>query len=95
MNISKIKAYFGFAVKGNKIVFGTDKICESKPIAVFVSDALSENAQRKITDLCNNYELLLIRLSKLDMDKITQNDKIMAFGISDRNLAEAMINCME
>ncbi|MBQ7466499.1 MAG: hypothetical protein IJS74_00335 [Clostridia bacterium] len=95
MNLTKFKAYFGFAVKGNKIVFGADAVYDRKPIAVFVSDALSENSLRKLTNLCNAYDLSLTSLSKEDMDKITLNEKIMAFGISDRNLAEAMINCME
>ena len=95
MDISKIKAYFGFAVKGNKIVFGTDTILDRKPIAVFISDTLSENAQKKITNICNLYELTLMVLNKIDMDKITQNEKVLAFGITDRNLAEAIINCME
>ena len=95
MNVTKIKAYYGFAVKSNNIIFGTDGIIDKKPLAVFVSDVLSENSQKKVKNICDLYELKLIKINKIDMDKITQNQKIMAFGISDRNLAEAVINCME
>lgn len=95
MNLTKFKAYFGFAVKGNKIIFGADTIYDRKPLAIFVSDAISENTSRKLTNLCNAYELSLIKLNKIDMDKITLNEKIMVFGITDKNLAEAMINCVE
>lgn len=95
MNLTKIKTYYGFAVKSGKIVYGTDNILKAKPLAIFISEAISENAKNKLKRMCDDYECCMINLDQSNMENITTNQNIMAFGITDKNLAEAIINCME
>ncbi len=95
MNLTKVKSYFGFAVKSGSAVFGTDNILQKKPKAVFIGDDLSENAQKKLAHLCEQYELCLVKLNKDDIKNITSSEDVKAFGIKDKNLADAMISCLD
>lgn len=94
MNLTKMKSYFGFAVKSNKVVYGTDNILQKKPYAVFISEDLSLNAKKKLVNLCESYELCMVNLNKIDMEKLVSSDDVMAFGVKDKSLADAMINCL-
>lgn len=89
MQIAKIKAYIGFAIKSRSIVYGVDNIENKSPYLIVYTSALatSENrllvvAQRKGSDI--------IKLDEEKYRSIIDNEKIKAFAILDKNLAKAI-----
>lgn len=86
-NLNKIKSYFGLAVRARKVAIGTNEILEKKPQIVFVSDTLSENSINKIK---NHQPKRLEILGFEDMLFITNNSKILAFGVTDSGLSSAI-----
>lgn len=86
-NLNKIKSYFGLSLRARKVAIGTNEILEKKPQIIFVSDTLSENSLNKIK---NQHLGRLEILGFEDMLFITNNSKILAFGITDCGFASAI-----
>ena len=62
MRVSKVKSYLGFAIKGNKVIFGYDKLFENKknPKLVIICSSLNEKNTNKVqefSDLTHALEL--------------------------------------
>ena len=56
--INKLSTYVGFAIKSNKIIYGTDNILANKcNNVILASSELSENARKKIE---SKFEIFLI-----------------------------------
>lgn len=89
-NPNKIKSYFGLALRARKVALGVNEILEKKPLIIFVSDQLSENSVNKIKN--HSKQIRLEILSQEEMLLITNNSKILAFGVTDSGLANAMEN---
>lgn len=90
-NLTKIKSYYGLSVRARKIAIGTNEVLENKCKLIVASTALSENAINKI----KNHKNIKTRLEILSQDDIlfiTENSKILVFGVTDKGLANAIIN---
>ncbi len=90
-NLSKIKSYYGLSVRARKVALGTNEILEKDVFAVVASKALSQNALNKISNHIEKKNIKLYVLDEEEMFFITENSKILVFGLTDKGLANAMI----
>lgn len=94
MNIEKIKAYLGFAIKSGEILFGYDKLVISKkiPIVVVVCSTQNEKVTAKIHRYCVNNDIKYFKLKDLILSELIGRDNCKVVGILNRNLASAIEN---
>lgn len=90
-NLNKIKSYYGLSVRSRKVALGTNEILEKEVFAVVASKALSQNALNKISNHIEKKNIKLYVLDEEEMFFITENSKILVFGLTDKGLANAMI----
>ncbi len=92
MKTEKIRSYVGFSIKAGKAKLGVDNIVEAKrpPFVVLYDEALSDNSKHKILQKCNGSPMFLA-----PMAEILPGRKCLAVGVSERNLAQAIIKDME
>lgn len=90
-NLNKIKSYYGLSVRARKVALGTNEILEKDVFAVVASKALSQNALNKISNYIEKKNIKLYVLDEEEMFFITENSKILVFGLTDKGLANAMI----
>ena len=85
----KINTYFGFAIKKRSIIFGIDNILKSKnEMVVFVSNDLSINSCDKLKNIGISYFVI-------DMPMVLKNRGVKAVAVTDKNLAEAILNIIK
>ncbi len=87
---AKIVSYVGFAIKSNKVIWGVDKIIESKkrPVLVLKSLDLGRSSNNKLD---NHLSKLNINTIEINMEEVVPNKNCKAIGILDNNLANAII----
>ncbi len=90
-NLNKIKSYYGLSVRARKVALGTNEILEKDVFAVVASKALSQNALNKISNHIEKKNIKLYVLDEEEMFFITENSKILVFGLTDKGLANAMV----
>lgn len=90
-NLNKIKSYYGLSVRARKVALGANEILEKDVFAVVASKALSQNALNKISNHIEKKNIKLYVLDEEEMFFITENSKILVFGLTDKGLANAMI----
>lgn len=90
-NLNKIKSYYGLSVRARKVALGTNEILEKDVFAVVASKALSQNALNKISNHIEKKNIKLCVLDEEEMFFITENSKILVFGLTDKGLANAMV----
>ena len=90
-NLNKIKSYYGLSVRARKVALGTNEILEKDVFAVVASKALSQNALNKISNHIEKKNIKPYVLDEEEMFFITENSKILVFGLTDKGLANAMI----
>lgn len=90
-NLNKIKSYYGLSVRARKVALGTNEILEKDVFAVVASKALSQNALNKISNHIEKKDIKFYVLDEEEMFFITENSKILVFGLTDKGLANAMI----
>lgn len=90
-NLNKIKSYYGLSVRARKVALGTNEILEKDVFAVVASKALSQNALNKISNHIEKKNIKLYVLDEEEMFFITENSKILVFGLTDKGLANAVI----
>ena len=79
MNISKIKSYYGFALKSGNLAIGLDSILKANCKVIIIAKTLANNSK-------------IVELDQEIMMEITENSKILAVGVTDESLANAIIN---
>lgn len=84
-----VEKLLGFAVKANKIAFGTDNILKSKVYLIIVSGSLSDGAVNKLK---NAKKDVPIYLSSTGVDILIKRDGCKAVGVKDNQMANAIIN---
>ena len=96
MNIKKISAYLGFAIKSGKIIFGYDNLFVSKknPILVLISSDLSAKMSQKVIDYCNNKQIAYRELD-IPLGEIISRENCKVLAILDKGLTDAIMNEME
>lgn len=92
--IDKIKAYVGFAIKSNKIVYGVDNILLSRQVHVVIYDVdLADNSLSKLTKYLENNNIEGLKTDKLK--EIVNRDNCKVIGIKDKNLSKAILSYKE
>ena len=96
MNIKKISAYLGFAIKSGKIIFGYDNLFTSKkhPLLVLISADLADKMRIKVIDYCNNMNIVYRELD-LTISEIISRDNCKVVAVLDQGLTDAIMNEME
>ncbi len=94
-NLNKVKSYYGLSVRARKVALGTNEILEKDVFAVVASKALSQNALNKISNHIEKRNSMILSYHAVPTEEemffITENSKILVFGLTDKGLANAMI----
>ena len=95
MKENKIKAYIGFAIKSRKVIFGYDKLFESKklPTLVIACKELNEKNTIKTKEFCIKNNIKFIKLKSYLLSELVMRDNCKVLSIIDNNFAE--IICKE
>lgn len=97
MQNNKFEAYIGFSIKSGNILFGSDKILESrKRLSIVIFDETTNvKIVNKLLTYSENMKCTLIK-SKILLKDLTKRDNVKVVALSDKNLASAIIkNCNE
>lgn len=96
MRLEKIKAYLGFAIRSGKVIFGSDKLFESKkiPQLVLISATQNEKVTAKVIRFCEENNIRVFKLDS-DLGAIIGRDNCKVIGILDMELAKAINNELE
>lgn len=90
----KIKTYAGFAIRAGKAAIGTDNLLSAKRLYVaLIDETLSENAAKKIASHCEKLACPLYTAE--NAAELISKEGCKAFGIKDKSLASAIINCVQ
>jgi ribosomal protein L7Ae-like RNA K-turn-binding protein len=92
-SIQRVKSFVGFAVRANKIVWGTDNVLayKKKIRLILVSDGLADNALQKLRAYAESKPARLVVLDDLTVAELVHRDGVKAIGVTDKNLADAII----
>ncbi|HEY8423967.1 MAG TPA: hypothetical protein VIL23_04335 [Clostridia bacterium] len=93
MNKKKVETYIRFAIKCGSVIYGIDRI---KPrinkIKIIIADkTLSDNSLKKAKLLSERYNIPFI-LSEDDINKVLNTSNCKIIGITNTNLADAILN---
>ena len=97
MQTNKAFSYVGFAIKANKIIFGTDSLLgySKKVHLIIVSNTLSENAMKKIEKLAEIKRCPIIKLDENEFDDTVNKTGCKVVGITSFELSSAIQKCFE
>lgn len=97
MQNNKFEAYIGFGIKSGNVVFGSDKIIESRkkiPLVIF-DETANVKVVNKLISLSDYKKFALVK-STILLSQLTKRDNVKVIGMIDRNLASAILkNCNE
>lgn len=90
MEANKATSLLGFAVKANKLIYGTDRIMEKrkKTFLVIICRTLSENSRKK---LLAQADTIVIETVKKDLSEILHKENCKAAALIDRQMADAVL----
>jgi len=93
----KLKAYLGFAIKSGKILFGYDKLFESKkiPSLVLICSTLNEKNTNKIKLFCEERNIKCIKLNNIILGELLSRDNCKVIGICDLNFTKVICHELE
>lgn len=83
---SKIRAYVGFCIKGNMLVYGIDNIFVSRKIKLII---LSKELSKKSKERIKKQTTIPI-IEDYDFSTLTVNANCKAFGVIDKGLSNAI-----
>ncbi len=95
MKESKLISYIGFAIKSGKVIFGYDKLFESKknPKIIIYCQTLSEKMKNKLDLFAKSKKIKLLTLEKFILSDIIKRDNCKVIAICDENLGNVI--CQE
>ena len=90
----KVETLLGFAMRAGKVVFGTDSIerYHKRMYLILMCGTLAENSRSKILNAYGKVPKVISRTAKLS--DITHRQGVKALAVTDRQMAEAIINNM-
>ena len=96
MELSKIKAYIGFAIKSRNIKYGVDDIVKVKKFQlIMISDCLAQSSKNKIINFANNNGCEVSEFSADEfLSLFNGNESIKAVSVTDKGLADAIKKIM-
>ena len=94
MKIGKVKSYLGFAIRSGKVIFGVDKLFESKKRAqlILICSAQNDKVTNKVVRYAKTENIPCIKLKDLVLGELVSRDNCKVIGILDLNLAQAVKN---
>ena len=94
MKVDKVKSYLGFAIRSGKVIFGVDKLFDSKKKAqlILICSTQNEKVTNKVVRYAKNENIPYIKLKDLVVGEIVSRDNCKVIGILDINLAQAVKN---
>lgn len=94
MQGDKLKAYLGFAIKSNKVLFGYDKLfdCKKIPNLVIICSTLNEKNTNKVIEFCNNHNIQNIKLSNIILGELVSRNNCKVIAICDDNFSKVICN---
>lgn len=92
MNENKLATYIGFAIKSGKVIFGYDKLFETKklPKIIIFCQTLSEKMKNKLDLFAKSKKIKLLTLEKFILSDIIKRDNCKVIGIYDENLSNVI-----
>lgn len=86
----KIATYLGFCLKSNKLLFGLDKLTQTKNKIhlVLYCTTISKNSYEKLINLCELRNWTMLNIENLSEKVYKQNCKVV--GICNLELARAI-----
>jgi hypothetical protein len=92
MNKEKIKAYIGFAIKSSAIVWGSDNILlKRKTNLILIDEDLGESSKNKVLKYAKDFNKENKVIEKGLLEELTGRTNCKAIGITNKNLAAAII----
>ena len=95
MKIEKIKSYLGFAIRSGKIIFGIDKLLQSKkkPLLVLICSSQNDKVSGKVKRFCESNQINFYKLpNNILLGDLIGRDNCKILGICDVSLANAITN---
>ena len=92
MTNSKIASYVGFAQRSGKVLYGEDRICEKLKLChvVLADSAASDKVRERLQYKCKGTPYFEVD----SLNAATHRDNVKAIGITDAELAGAIINLL-
>ena len=97
MELSKIKAYIGFAIKSRSIKYGVDDILKLKSSnLILVSNELAKSSFEKVQNFAIKKSCEVLKFEANDFKELfVGNESVKAVAIVDKNLAIAIKKCYD
>ena len=94
MKVDKVKTYLGFAIRSGKVIFGVDKLFDSKKKVqlILICSTQNEKVTNKVVRYAKNENIPYIKLKDLVLGEMVSRDNCKVIGILDINLAQAVKN---
>ena len=93
-NIEKVKTYVGFAVRSRKILYGADAVTAKIRTVklVLCQKEINRTAFSRLQNACRENCVAMIITEKDEISQWTHKDRCLCIGITEANLASALIN---
>ena len=90
---SKAETYIGFSIKSGKIVWGLDNLTNSRKVKLIIAcKTLSENSESKLLNYANDKGIIVYKLIDKTLDTVVNKTNCKVIGLTDKNLAKAVID---
>lgn len=97
MNNTKLDSYIGFAVRSNKVIFGVDRLLESKkiPLVVMYDEELGANSLKHIKLYCERKSVTSYSMPHGYLANLLKREKVKVISIIDVSLGSAIIKDLD
>lgn len=97
MNNTKLDSYIGFAVRSNKVIFGVDRLLESKkiPLVVMYDEELGANSLKHIKLYCERKSVTNYSMPHGYLANLLKREKVKVISIIDVSLGSAIIKDLD
>lgn len=97
MNNTKLDSYIGFAVRSNKVIFGVDRLLESKkiPLVVMYDEELGANSLKHIKLYCERKSVTSYSMPHGYLANLLKREKVKVISIIDISLGSAIIKDLD
>ena len=88
----KVETLLGFAIRAGKVVFGYDNIeSNRKCVLIIVCKSLSQNAKERVLRKAGKTTVIETQCA---LSEITHRNGCKAIALTDKQMAHAVINCL-
>lgn len=97
MNNTKLDSYIGFAVRSNKVIFGVDRLLDSKkvPLVVMYDEELGANSLKHIKLYCERKSVTSYSMPHGYLANLLKREKVKVLAIIDVSLGTAIIKDLD